>query len=137
MAIISEIIRAEADGTISFGNYAVKDKQKSGDFKSGGHTYKVKTHNELTRLECDDKMQLETVPGTAIHHFNGSGENIKFTAEGLGNTQFTVGLEPDSEYNIFVDDELVGKSGSGISGKINFGAELAPDSPRRIEIKRV
>ncbi|MCL2674474.1 MAG: endosialidase [Defluviitaleaceae bacterium] len=137
MAVISEIIRAEADNTLSFGNYTVADKQKSNDFKLNGHTYKVKTYNELTRLECDDKMLLETVPGTAIHNLNDSNGSLEFAAEGSGDTQFTVGLEPDLEYNIFVDGEFVGMAISSLSGKINFGIELREDFSPRIKIAKV
>jgi len=137
MASINEIIRVEADNTLSFGNYLVAEKQKSGDFKFNGHTYKVKTHNELTRLECDDKMILETVPGTAIHNFVDSGETLEFSAEGMGSTQFTFGLAPETEYNIFVDGELVGMAMSSLSGKISFGAELEADTLFCIKIEKV
>jgi len=137
MAVISEIIRAEADNTLSFGNYAVVEKQKSNDFKFNGHTYKVKTHNELTRLERDDQMVLETVPGTAIHNFADSGEVLEFSAEGMGSTQLTFGLAPETEYNIFVDGELVGMAASSLSGKVSFGAELEPESLFHIKIEKV
>ena len=136
MAVVNEIIRAEADGTLSFGNYIVTEKQKLNDFKFGGHIYKVKTSNELTRFERDDKMLLETVPGTAIHNFKLVGENVEFFAEGNGNTQFTVGLEPETEYNIVICGELAGTSNSGISSKINFGAELDANTPCEIKIEK-
>lgn len=125
MAIISEIIRVEPDNTISFGNYLAVDKQKLGDFKLGSDKYKVKTHNELTRCERNDKILIETVPGAAIHNFCQSGERTVFAASGQGNTRFTMGLEPNANYTVHVDGEQVGTSGSGVSGKINFGAELA------------
>ena len=137
MAVINEIIRIEADNTISFGNYQVADKQKINDFKFEGHTYKVRTHNELTRFERDDKMLLETVPGAAIHNFSSSDDGFEFSAEGDGNTQFTVGLEPGFEYIIFVDGNISGTASSGFSSKVNFGAELRPDLPCHIRIEKV
>ena len=36
MAVISELIRSEADGTISFGDYTLADKKKLEDFKHDG-----------------------------------------------------------------------------------------------------
>jgi len=137
MAVVSEIIRVEADGTLSFGNYLATDKQKLGDFKSGADTYKVKTHNELTRFERNDVMLLETVPGAAVHNFNLSEVRLEFNAEGTGNTRFTIGLAPDSEYNVFADGNLVDTTRSGISGKINFSKELSKDSLRHIVIEKV
>ena len=137
MAVVSEIIRIEPDNTLSFGNYLVTDKQKLGDFRIGGDTYKVKTHNELTRFERNDVMILETVPGSVIHNFNMAGGSLSFAAEGTGSTRFTIGLEPDSEYKIFADGKLVDTAKSGISGKINFSEELSADSPQRIVIEKV
>ena len=137
MAVVSEIIRAEADNTLSFGNYLATDKQKLSGFKLGTDTYKVKTHNELTRFERNDIMILETVPGSTIHSLSQSDDGLEFSAEGVGNTQFTVGLEPNSEYNVFAEDNLVDTAKSGISGKINFSKELSKDSLRHIKIKKV
>ena len=137
MAVINEIIRIEPDRTLSFGNYLATDKQKLGDFKLGNDTYKVKTHNELTRFERNNMMLLETVPGAAIHNFNLSENSLVFEAEGTGNTQFTIGLEPDTEYNVYADDMLVDKAKSGLSGKINFSRELSTDSLRYIKIEKV
>jgi len=137
MAVVSEIIRIEPDNTLSFGNYLVADKQKLGDFKLGGDTYKVKTHNELTRFERNDMMLLETVPGSAIHNFSMAEGNISFSAEGVGNTQFTVGLEPNSEYKVLADGVLVDTAKSGLSGKINFSKELSAESFSHIKIEKV
>ena len=137
MAVVNEIIRIEPDRTLSFGNYLATDKQKLGDFKLGNDTYKVKTHNELTRFERNDMMLLETVPGAAIHNFNLSEGGLVFAAEGTGSTRFTIGLQPDTEYNVYADDKLVDKTKSGLSGKINFSRELSTDSLRYIKIEKV
>ena len=51
MSVISELIRTEADGTISFGNYELAQKSKVQDFEHGGDLYKVKTFKEITKLE--------------------------------------------------------------------------------------
>ena len=136
MAVVNEIIRKEADDTLSFGNYLAADKQKLGDFKLEGNTYKVKTHNELTRLERNDVMLLETVPGSTIHGFRQSSNEVEFSAEGNGNTQFTIGLEPETEYKVFADGSLVDTAKSGFSGKIIFSKELSSSSLRHIKIEK-
>ena len=51
MSVISELIRTEADGTISFGNYELSQKSKISDFEHKGYLYKVKTFKEITKLE--------------------------------------------------------------------------------------
>ncbi len=48
---VEELIRSEADGTISFGNYRLEQKSKLDQFEHGGDLYKVKTFYEITKLE--------------------------------------------------------------------------------------
>ena len=43
MSVISELIRIEEDGTISFGNFELEKKSKLQDFEYRGDLYKDKT----------------------------------------------------------------------------------------------
>ena len=43
MATIKELIRTEAAGGLSFGNYELDTKSKLSDFEYNGDLYKVKT----------------------------------------------------------------------------------------------
>ena len=54
MSVIKELIRTEADGTISFGDYSLDAKAKAEDFEHEGDLYKVKTY-------CDIKNWSGTV----------------------------------------------------------------------------
>lgn len=63
MAVIEELIRQEENGTISFGNHLMDEKKKVLDFEVNGDLYKIKTFKEITKLEKNGKMLLETVPG--------------------------------------------------------------------------
>ena len=69
MATISELIRSEADGTISFGDYTLGAKAKLDNFEHQGDIYKVKTFSEITKLERNGMFVYESVPGTAVEHF--------------------------------------------------------------------
>ena len=54
MAAVTELIKIEANGAISFGNHTLDSKTKVEDFPVNGNVYKVKTFKELTKLErCD------------------------------------------------------------------------------------
>jgi hypothetical protein len=136
MGAIAEVIRLEPNGGISFGNYLVKEKQKVSDFEAGGDIYKVKTHNELTRIEKNSKLLLETVPGSTIHNFNLTDSLTVFEAEGNGDTQITLEMEPEMSYNIFVGGKKTGESKSNRSGKVSFSAELA-DMPQQVKIEKI
>ena len=69
MAAVTELIRAEADGSLSFGNHLLQAKGKKEGFESGGDQYKVKTFREMTKLERNGMFVYESVPGTSVEHF--------------------------------------------------------------------
>lgn len=125
MAIVNEIIRIENDGTLSFGNYEVDEKQKVNDFDVNGDKYQVRTHKDVTRITKNSALLLETVPGSAIHNLKVSDKGTSFTAEGMGNTQFTLELENDTNYKVIIDDVNIGKIKSSVAGKLAFSAELS------------
>ncbi|MFI3174946.1 MAG: endosialidase [Bacillota bacterium] len=129
MAVIEELIRKEENGTISFGNYQLDKKTKLSDFEVAGAMYKVKTFKEITKLERNEKMLMEVVPGATVHNLDLLPNGANFQLEGVGDVQFTMELEPSEEYKIFVDDVNVGKVKTNMSGKITVNVELANVSP--------
>ena len=44
--------------------------------------YKVKTYNEITKLERNDMFVYESVPGTTAEHFKVTDEEVEFLVEG-------------------------------------------------------
>ncbi len=124
MAIIQEILKINDDNTLSFGNYKIKEKQKIGDFPFNNDIYKCKTHTDITRLEKNDVLLLETVPGATVHNLNVTEEAVIFNIEGNGDTKITVELEENTKYNVTVDGENLGVENTGISGKLSFSHEL-------------
>ena len=85
MPVVNELIRSEADGAISFGNYKLDTKSKLPDFEHCGDTYKVKTFNEITKLEKNGLFVYESVPGTAVHGFKADENDVTFVVEGPEN----------------------------------------------------
>ena len=124
MPVIEELICTEQDGTISFGNYKLVQKAKKSDFEYQGDMYKVKTYNEITKLERNDMFVYESVPGTAAEHFRVTDEGVEFTVEGSKDAQITVQLENDTDYEIYVNDSAVGNMMTNMSGKLSVSVEL-------------
>ena len=124
MPVIEELICIEQDGTISFGNYKLGQKAKKSDFEYQGDMYKVKTYNEITKLERNDMFVYESVPGTAAEHFRVTDEGVEFTVEGSKDAQITVQLENDTDYEIYVNDSAVGNMMTNMSGKLSVSVEL-------------
>ena len=124
MPVIEELICTEQDGTISFGNNTLRQKAKNSDFEYQGDMYKVKTYNEITKLERNDMFVYESVPGTAAEHFKVTDEGVEFTVEGSKDAQITIQLENDTDYEVYVNDAAVGNMKTNMSGKLSVSVEL-------------
>ena len=124
MAIIKELIKKESNGTISFGNYELDAKKKVSDFEVSGDMYKVKTWNEITKLERNGTFVYESLPGTAVNVFKETADEVSFFVDGMGQTQITLELEANKEYKVFVNDKDLGVSKTDIGGKLTFDVDL-------------
>ena len=81
MPVVEELIRAEADGSLSFGNYKLEKKAKLDNFEHNGDLYKIKTFYEITKLERNGMFVYESVPGTAVKHFVAEDWGVEFQVE--------------------------------------------------------
>jgi len=127
MSVIKELIRTEEDGTISFGNYELDTKSKLSDFEHDGDMYKVKTYNEITKLERNGMFVYESVPGTTV---------LNLKVEGPKDAQITVELEEDAEYSIKIDDVEAGVMKTNLGGKLAISVELEQSEQVAVEIKK-
>lgn len=125
MAVVKELLRKEADGTISFGNYELDKKSKVEDFPYEGDLLKVKTFNEITKLEKNGLFLYESVPGTAVNNFKETEDGVEFGVEAAEDVQITLGLEEDVLYEIFINDESTGAVQTGLGGKLSVSVETA------------
>ncbi len=128
MSVVDELIRIEDDGAISFGNYLLDTKSKLDNVEHNGDIYKVKTYNEITKLERNGMFVYESVPGTAVNSFRMNDEEITMTVEGNEDPQITMELEPSTEYKVYVDGVSIGNMKTNISGKLNLSVELGGSS---------
>lgn len=125
MAIVEQLIKAEENGSISFGNHLLEQKAKVEDFEINGDLYKVKTYKTMTKLEKNGMFAYESVPGTSVNCFEETEDGIRFLVEGCEDAQITVGLEDDTEYDVYVAGESAGKMKTNLGGKLNISVELA------------
>ena len=117
MAVISELLRSEEDGTISFGDYTLSTKAKLDNFEHQGDLYKVKTCQEITKLERNGMFVYESVPGTAVEHLKATDTGMEFSVEGAEDAQVTVELEDEAEYDIVIDGADAGRMKTNLGGK--------------------
>ena len=124
MAVVEEILRSEADGSISFGNHKLAKKAKVEDYEHAGDLLKVKTYNEMTKLEKNGMFLYESVPGTSVLEFKEADNSVEFIVEGDEDSQITVGLKDDTEYEVFIGGKNVGTMKTGLGGKLSLRVEL-------------
>ena len=137
MLVVSELIRTEADGTISFGNYELSAKSKKSDFEHDGDLYKVKTFKEITKLERNGMFVYESVPGTAVSHLKATENGMSFTVECPTDAQITVELEEETSYQVFVDDKEIGEMKTNLGGKLVLSVELDSTESAAVRIEKM
>lgn len=133
MAVIKELIREEADGNISFGDYSLSEKAKKDGFLHDGDTYKIKTYKDITKLEKNEMFVYESVPGTCAEHLKVREDELSFEVSGADDAEITLGLEPETEYEIYKDDIASGTMKTNLGGKITLSVEI--DNNQSVKIK--
>ena len=136
MSVISELIRSESDGAISFGDYSLDTKAKMDNFAHAGDLYKVKTYRSITKLERNGMFVYESVPGTSVTGFRATEEEVSFQVEGQEDAQITLELEAGTEYNIEINGAKAGVMKTNLGGKLNISVELDGSSAVAVGITK-
>ena len=137
MAVITELIRKEADGTLSFGNFDFDTKQKKSDFEYEGDMYKIKTFKEITKLEKNGMFVYESVPGTVVTNMKSTEIEVVFNVEGWEDSSITLELEPEQEYKVLVDNADIGRMKTNLGGKLNISVELNPGQTSQVKVEKL
>lgn len=136
MAVVEQLIRAESDGSISFGNYELNEKKKLENFEHNGDVFKVKTFKDITKLECNDNFLYESVPGTAVLGFKETEGGVEFNVEGENDAQITLGLLENTEYSVYVNGNSIGKMSTNLGGKLNLSVELSGNGAISVKVEK-
>lgn len=136
MAAISELIRKEDNGSISFGDYTLDSKAKLDNFEFNGDIYKVKTFKEITKLERNGLFVYESVPGTAVNDYKEDENLVEFTVDGPEDAQITLELEEDNEYEISINGESAGIMKTNLGGKLSLSVELHDAESVAIKVEK-
>ena len=135
MSTVSELIRSEADGSLSFGDYTLGAKAKLDNFDHAGAKYKVKTFREITKLEKNGMFAYESVPGTAVTNLNATASGVQFAVEGPEDAEITLGLEEETAYEVSIGGSEAGTMTTNLGGKLTISVELNGE-PVAVEIKK-
>ena len=135
MSTVSELIRSEADGSLSFGDYTLGEKAKLDNFAHSGDVYKVKTFKEITKLEKNGVFAYESVPGTAVTGMKATEGSLSFSVEGPEDAEITVGLDEETSYDVKIGGADAGTMMTNLGGKLTISVELGED-PVSVEIQK-
>ncbi|KSV60036.1 hypothetical protein [Acetivibrio ethanolgignens] len=137
MAVVEGLIRKEDNQTLSFGDYTLTTKTKLSDFEFEGDLYKIKTYDEITKLEKNGMFVYESVPGTSVFNFKQTEEETTFTVEGKEDAQITLELEPEQEFETFVNGESMGIMKTNLGGKLMLSASLEENTAVIMKVVKV
>lgn len=137
MAVVKELLRSENSGAISFGNHKLAHKEKVEDFKHAGDLLKVKTYKDITKLEKNGMFLYESVPGTSVLDFVEREDGVEFVVEGDEDAQITIGLNDDTQYEVFVNGKSVGTMTTGLGGKLSLSVELEAAGEVPVKVQKV
>ena len=137
MARVEELLRTEKDGTISFGDYTLASKTKLDNFEFEGDLYKVKTFAEITKLEKNGMFVYESVPGSAVENFKATDTEVNFQISAPEDVNFTLELQPESEYEVLIGGASAGKMNTNLSGKLSVSVELGGDESTEVRIVKM
>lgn len=137
MATVKELLRAEEDGTLSFGDYTLASKTKLDNFEFEGDLYKVKTFSEITKLERNGMFVYESVPGSAVENFKATDTEVNFQISAPEDVNFTLELQPESEYEVLIGGASAGKMNTNLSGKLSVSVELGGDESTEVRIVKM
>lgn len=112
-------------------------KTKLDNVEYNGDIYKVKTFNEITKLERNGMFVYESVPGTAVNNFSMKDGGVRMSVEGDRDPQITLELEPQAEYKVYVDGVSIGSMTTNISGKLILSLTLGEGNSAEVRIVRV
>ena len=135
MAVVEELLRSEDNGSISFGNHRLASKAKLENYEHAGDIYKVKTFQDMTKLEKNGLFLYESVPGTSVHDFCESEQGISFDVEGSRDAQITLGVSDDAEYEVLVAGQSAGIMKTNLSGKLSVSVEL--EGGKEVDVKLI
>ena len=122
---VTELLRVEDNKTLSFGDYTLASKTKLDNFEFEGDLYKVKTFAEITKLEKNGMFVYESVPGSSVFEFKATDAEVTFRVAAKEDVQFTLGMEPECEYEVFINNMTSGKMKTNMSGKLSVSIKIS------------
>lgn len=124
-----ELIKINDNGNLDFGNHELKEKAKQKDFEFEQNRYYVKTSQESTKLEKNDKMLFMAVPGATVTDFIQGEDEISFFLKANLDAQIIMDLVPDTLYELFINKRSVASMKTSASGKLDFAVTDSESEP--------
>ena len=106
------------------------------NFEHAGDLWKVKTYKSIMKLEKNGLFAYESVPGTSVSHFVEKENGVSFQVEGDEDAKITIGLEDETEYDVFIDGENTGRMKTNLGVKLNLSVELAGSGEVSVKVIR-
>jgi len=130
------ILRSMEDGTLEFGDHTSTHKGKLDNYEFEGDIYKVKSFHDVTKLEKNGLFVYESVPGSTVTGYHATATEVNFQVSSFEDIQITLELEPNQEYEVFVNGHDLGVMLTNVSGKLSISVELNPGEVASVLVKK-
>ena len=91
----------------------------------------------LTKLEKNGMFVYESVPGSAVENFKATDTEVNFQISAPEDVNFTLELQPESEYEVLIGGASAGKMNTNLSGKLSVSVELGGDESTEVRIVKM
>ncbi len=78
----------------------------------------------------------ESVPGSSVERFKETEKGVIFEVSAPEDVQFTLELEPESEYEVFINGKSAGKMTTNLSGKLSVSIELGAEESAQVKVEK-
>jgi len=79
----------------------------------------------------------ESVPGSAVENFKATDTEVNFRISAPEDVNFTLELQPESEYEVLIGGASAGKMNTNLSGKLSVSVELGGDESTEVRIVKM
>ncbi|MDO5695310.1 MAG: endosialidase [Eubacteriales bacterium] len=122
-------------GKLAFGDYKVTEKQKE-QMEFEGDLYKIKSHNQVTRLSRNNVMVFESVPGTRVENFVTAEERIEFDVYGDADASIILAVEDKTNFMLDIDGIVYDNTSYIAPGKLNINVTFEGDGPVHVLVQK-
>lgn len=133
---MKKLIEINEQSNLNFGDYTLSEKSKE-NIIYNEYEYKLKTFKDVTRLERDELLIYESVPGTYVENFSYKSDEISFMVSGNDTASIIIGVNQDSNFSLTIDDKFYPETVCISPGKLNINLNFNKENKVKVVLTKI